>query len=158
MAGGWWLVAGGWSGKPKKGTGHGTSPNGAKRVATGRDALLRDPAWRVIEGWITTTFWNAQYRTPNVLPSWKTSPIVGSDGDLPYHTSDRPNATSHYFAPMPNSTAGIVLSRILRSSQIDQLSMYLRSSFTHVSNSFTSLRPLICHRQVIPGLTLRRRR
>ena len=47
MAGGWWL------GKPKKGTGHGTRPNGAKRVATGRDALLRDPAWRVIEGWIT---------------------------------------------------------------------------------------------------------
>ena len=153
MAGGWWLVAG----QTKKGTVMG-------QVQMGRSALqlvgthLRDPAWRVIEGWISTAFWNAQYRTPNVLPSWKTSPRVGSDGGLPYHTSDRPNATSHYFAPMPNRTAGIVLSRILRSSQIDQLSMYLRSSFTHVSNSFTSLRPLICHRQVIPGLTLRRRR
>jgi hypothetical protein len=27
--------------------------NGVKRVATGRDALPRDPAWHVNQGWIT---------------------------------------------------------------------------------------------------------
>ena len=36
--------------------------------------------------------------------------------------------------------------------------MYSRSRRTQSENSLISLRPLICHRQVRPGLTLRRRR
>ena len=99
MAGGWWLVAGGWwLGKPKKGTGHGTRPNGAKRVATGRDALLRDPAWRVIEGWITNGrgFNDAFIRPIDVylrsrFIGWATTDRAGA---RPYHFFERqtPNA------------------------------------------------------------------
>ena len=59
---------------------------------------------------------------------------------------------------MPASTAGKVRDRILKSSQIDQLSIYSRSSRTQSLKSETLLRPLICHRQVSPGLTLSRRR
>src|SRR5271165_1052313 len=56
------------------------------------------------------------------------------------------------------STTGTVRRRIQRSSQIDQLSTYSRSSFTQESKSRTSFRPLICQRQVMPGFTLKRRR
>src|ERR1700730_6821446 len=62
-----------------------------------------------------------------------------------------------YLAPEPPSTAGSVRTRIWKSSQIDQLSMLSRSSLTQVSKSLTSFLPEICHRQVIPGFTLRRR-
>jgi hypothetical protein len=154
-------------------------------VRAGRDALPRDPAWRVNAGWITngrdsiTVLYvpiGAYSRlrfigqaTPERVPTtcnagrpiWTSLENIaycGTAGSR-YQASDRRDAISHpYFAPTPNRTAGIVQIRIFKSSQIDQLSMYLRSSFTHVSNSFSSLRPLICHRQVIPGLTLRRRR
>ena len=85
---GWWLVA---SGKLEQGleTKKGTGP--------GDRSECGDSAVQVVEfasrfGLSSLKFWNAQYRTPNVLPSWKTSPRVGSDGGLPYHTSDRPNA------------------------------------------------------------------
>src|SRR5262249_20284407 len=63
-----------------------------------------------------------------------------------------------HFAPVAESTAGRVRTRIATSSQIDQLSMYSKSSRTHSWKSVILLRPLTCHRHVIPGLTLKRRR
>ena len=51
-------------------------------------------------------------------------------------------AVIDYFAPKPKTTAGIVRTRILKSSPSDHLSMYSRSSFTQSLKSFTSLRPL----------------
>ena len=63
-----------------------------------------------------------------------------------------------HLAPVPVRTTGTVRQRIFKSSQSDQLSMYSRSSRTQSLKSVTLLRPLICHRQVSPGLTLSRRR
>src|SRR5262245_26556995 len=62
-----------------------------------------------------------------------------------------------HLAPVPASTTGIVRHKIFKSSQSDQLSMYCKSNRTHSRKSFTLLRPLICHRPVTPGLTLKRR-
>ena len=66
--------------------------------------------------------------------------------------------TNSYFAPVPARTMGTVRHRIFISSQSDQLSMYSRSSRTQSRKSLTLFRPLICQRQVRPGLTLSRRR
>src|SRR6266478_8505452 len=60
-------------------------------------------------------------------------------------------------APEPFTTAGIVLAKIFRSSQSDHSSRYWMSSSIHCSNAM-ELRPCTCHKQVIPGLTLNRRR
>src|SRR5262245_7863327 len=60
-------------------------------------------------------------------------------------------------APFRNRTAGTVWASILMSSQNDQLSIYCWSSSIHCLKEI-SLRPLICQRQVIPGLMERRRR
>src|ERR1700728_2943678 len=60
-------------------------------------------------------------------------------------------------APEPLTTAGMVRARILRSSQSDHLSMYWMSNSIHLSNGI-KLRPLTCHKQVMPGFTLKRRR
>src|ERR1035437_4657849 len=60
-------------------------------------------------------------------------------------------------APEPRSTAGMVRSRILKSSHSDHLSMYCKSSSIHCSKAI-ELRPATCHRQVMPGFTLKRRR
>src|SRR5881628_1873197 len=68
------------------------------------------------------------------------------------------NPDAAYLAPAPVSTIGTVRQRILRSSHSDQLSMYSRSSRTQSRKSEILLRPLICQRQVKPGLTLSRRR
>ena len=57
-----------------------------------------------------------------------------------------------YEAPFPLSTAGIVFSRIFKSSMGDQESMYSRSSCIQRSKS-RLLRPLTCQRPVMPGLT-----
>src|SRR5581483_8335992 len=59
----------------------------------------------------------------------------------------------HHQAPRPRSTVGIVFNRISRSNQKDQVRIYSRSSRTHSSKSRISLRPEICHRQVMPGFT-----
>lgn len=42
----------------------------------------------------------------------------------------QPQTCSSYIAPFPESTVGMVLSRIFKSSQRDHLSMYSRSIFT----------------------------
>ena len=60
------------------------------------------------------------------------------------------------FAPVPRSTVGTVLNRILRSSASDHFSMYSRSWMIHLSK-LVSLRPDICQMHVMPGLTLKRR-
>src|SRR5205085_5569551 len=62
----------------------------------------------------------------------------------------RTSSPMTYDAPVPVTTAGIVLMRIFRSRPSDQLSMYARSSRIHSSNA-TSLRPDVCHKPVIPG-------
>lgn len=93
---------------------------------------------------------------------------VGSDpGSLP--APRRTRTTGHrrlrvsirprfgQWAPRCCNTAGIVLAMILRSRESDHESMYCISSCIQFSKS-TSLRPDICHRQVNPGLTDRRRR
>src|ERR1039458_339039 len=59
-------------------------------------------------------------------------------------------------APVPRRTAGIVLMSILRSSERDQLSMYMRSCLIQYEN-VVLLRPFTCHKQVRPGFTLKRR-
>src|SRR5580698_2496037 len=53
-------------------------------------------------------------------------------------------------APDPRKTAGMVLSRICRSSHRDQLRTYSRSSSIHWWKG-SELRPFTCHRQVMPG-------
>jgi hypothetical protein len=63
----------------------------------------------------------------------------------------------HQAAPVPRSTAGMVLAKICRSSQIDHWSIYSMSSSIHFSNEMELL-PATCHKQVIPGRTLNRRR
>lgn len=63
----------------------------------------------------------------------------------------------NYAAPEPFRRAGIVLARILRSSQSDHLSIYCMSSSIHLSKAMELL-PFTCQRQVIPGRTLNRRR
>src|SRR5437773_10884872 len=68
----------------------------------------------------------------------------------------RTKAKGNQAAPDPFSTAGIVLIRILKSSHKDHLSIYCRSSCIHLSKEI-ELRPLTCHRQVRPGLTVKRR-
>ena len=68
--------------------------------------------------------------------------------------ADACNGVRHR-APKPKSTTGMVFSRILMSSQSDQLSMYSRSSFTQSSKLLIWLRPLICQRQVRPGFMLK---
>src|SRR4051794_39445072 len=62
-----------------------------------------------------------------------------------------------YAAPDPRRTAGKVLARISKSSHNDQLRMYCKSNSIHFSK-VVELRPLICHKQVIPGRTLKRLR
>src|SRR5262249_53742725 len=64
----------------------------------------------------------------------------------------------NHLAPVPSSTTGTVRNRIFKSSQNDQLSMYSRSRRTQSRKSVTLFRPLTCHKHVIPGLTLSRRR
>jgi hypothetical protein len=61
----------------------------------------------------------------------------------------------HHFqlAPVRFKMAGIVFAMIFRSFKYDQLSMYAMSKSIHLSKSIL-LRPLICHKQVSPGLTL----
>ena len=61
-------------------------------------------------------------------------------------------------APFPVNTTATVCSRILKSRERLQLSMYLRSSFTTSSKSVMSERPLTCHRPVRPGVMEMRRR
>ncbi len=56
------------------------------------------------------------------------------------------------YAPRPLSTAGIVRAMIETSDQIDQFSMYVKSSRTRSSNSSPE-RPEICQRPVMPGST-----
>src|SRR5262249_16876224 len=53
-------------------------------------------------------------------------------------------------APFPVRTAGMVRSRMRRSSPSDQFSMYVMSSSTCSANP-SSLRPVTCHRPVMPG-------
>src|SRR6266704_2948973 len=57
-----------------------------------------------------------------------------------------------HFAPVPARTTGTVRQRIFRSSQKDQLSIYSRSRRTQSRKSAPLLWPLVCHRQVWPGL------
>src|SRR5437899_2287638 len=74
-------------------------------------------------------------------------------------TPPLPHLSLHsYFAPVPASTMGTVRQRILKSSHSDQLSIYSKSNRTQSLKSVTLFRPLICQRQVKPGLTLKRRR
>src|SRR5579859_4440554 len=63
----------------------------------------------------------------------------------------------HQQAPFPESTAGMVFTRIFRSLQKLWASMYPTSRPTWPEKSI-SLRPLICQTQVMPGLAARRRR
>ena len=63
-----------------------------------------------------------------------------------------------YSAPFPVNTTATVCSRILKSRERLQLSIYLRSSFTTSSKSVMSERPLTCHRPVRPGVMEMRRR
>ena len=60
-------------------------------------------------------------------------------------------------AYLPSSAAGIVCTRIFRSSHNDQRSMYSRSASTHVSKS-ALCRSRTCHRPVMPGFIDSRRR
>src|SRR5581483_11320451 len=57
------------------------------------------------------------------------------------------------YLPVPLITAGIVKTKILKSSHNDQCRIYSKSSRSHSSKSRISLRPEICQRHVIPGLT-----
>ena len=56
------------------------------------------------------------------------------------------------YAPRPERTAGSVRAMIVTSDQIDQFSMYVKSSRTRSSNSSPE-RPEICQSPVIPGRT-----
>src|ERR1041385_9118732 len=76
----------------------------------------------------------------------------------PFTIHNSPFTIHPYLAPVPARTTGTVHHRIFRSSQKDQLSMYSRSRRTQSRKSERLLRPLICQRQVRPGLTLKRRR
>ncbi len=63
-----------------------------------------------------------------------------------------------YLEPFPVRTTHTVWNKILMSSPSVQLSIYSKSSFTTSSKSIISLRPLICHRPVSPGVMLMRLR
>ena len=54
---------------------------------------------------------------------------------------------------MPLRTTGMVRNSIRRSVRILAVRMYSRSSRTHSEKLTILLRPLICHKQVIPGFT-----
>lgn len=72
---------------------------------------------------------------------------------------DRRNKIRGYdYTPVRRKTVAAVFARIYRSSQSDQLSMYSRSRATQSSKSAIRFRPITCHKQVIPGLTLSLRR
>ena len=66
--------------------------------------------------------------------------------------------TPAYSAPSCLRTTETVFNRIWKSSSGLQFWIYSRSSLTTSSKSVISLRPLICHRPVIPGLMLIRTR
>ena len=61
--------------------------------------------------------------------------------------------SAHQYAPRRVITAGIVLTMIEMSSQIDQFSRYVKSRRTRSSKESPE-RPEICQRPVIPGRTL----
>src|ERR1700730_17567722 len=72
-------------------------------------------------------------------------------GNLVYVTfSKKPD--NRYYLPDPANTSPRVLKRIHKSSFGLHRRMYSRSSLTQSSKSLTSFLPLICHKQVIPGL------
>ena len=63
-----------------------------------------------------------------------------------------PHVELGQYAPRRARTAGIVLAMIVMSTQIDQFSMYVKSSRTR-SSKVSPERPEICQRPVIPGST-----
>ena len=64
---------------------------------------------------------------------------------------------SGQYAPLQLRTAQTVRIRMVRSTPSDILRMYSRSSSIHSSKG-TELLPRTCHKHVIPGFTLNRRR
>ena len=64
----------------------------------------------------------------------------------------------HHIAPDLVNKTPTVLTRMRRSSQILQCSIYSVSNFTTSSKSVILLLPLTCHMPVIPGLKARRAR
>ncbi len=60
--------------------------------------------------------------------------------------------TTPYIAPRPDSTTRTVLSRITQSTHSDQLRTY-QLSYVARASKLVWLRPLTCHRPVMPGLT-----
>jgi len=60
-----------------------------------------------------------------------------------------------HMAPFRSRTTGMVFNRIIKSKLSDQVSMYSKSSSSHLLKG-RLLRPEICQIQVMPGLTLNR--
>ena len=77
-------------------------------------------------------------------------PAAGGNGQDLWDVS--PSWCMRSRRPRTESTAGMVLRRILRSSHSDQFSMYSWSMLIHWSKE-TWFRPLICQMQVMPGFT-----
>ena len=105
-----------------------------------------DPAGRE-SNWLPAA---AQRPVPGHLPALRAQ-AGGAAAQLRL-SAVGPDETESQNAPRRLSTAGIVLSRIDRSSMIDQRSRYRKSSRTRSSKS-RSERPDTCHRPVIPGST-----
>src|SRR6185503_8623168 len=99
---------------------------------------------------------NLVHDRPDVVVTSGTSPRRG-EHSLRIHPRRKWDIARAQRAPRPVSSAGTVRRSMARSSPMLQRSTYSRSRAIHWSKP-TVLRPLTCHRPVIPGRTLKRRR
>src|SRR5947209_60730 len=82
---------------------------------------------------------------------------VANELRAPVATPDDSHTYHDQKPPSPNSTTRTVRASVRRYSVVERFQIQHRSIST-ISSKSTRLRPITCHRPVIPGLTERRER